>query len=202
MDPGAPEGDGVVAAGELDGEEEPLGDPGRSLVVGVALEVGLPGPAPHPSVYRTIGWHRMQEVGTVSSKMAAGTEGPKILGTDQSTPPSPRLTARTVVGPTTTAVPFETTGADNPRLPEEPPGSSGKVVAGSIAYGAAGPAATAPVWAGPPWYCVHPVATICPAEGPASAAELTATRTSTPPARADARRTPEMDAGRVKAASF
>ena len=55
VDPGVPEGGGVVATGEPDGEEEPLGDPGRALVVGVALEAGLPGPAPHPSVYRTIG---------------------------------------------------------------------------------------------------------------------------------------------------
>src|SRR5437870_11247380 len=42
-DPAAAVGDGAA-----EGDAEPLA--GRTLVVGVALEVGFPGPFPHPSV--------------------------------------------------------------------------------------------------------------------------------------------------------
>ena len=49
-------GDDVGAAAEADEESELLAW-GRTLVVGVALAVGLPGPVPQPSVYTTTGWH-------------------------------------------------------------------------------------------------------------------------------------------------
>lgn len=54
------EGGDVGDTSEADEEGEPLAVPGRTLVVGVALEVGFPGPDPQPSVYTTMGWHLAQ----------------------------------------------------------------------------------------------------------------------------------------------
>jgi hypothetical protein len=134
--------------------------------------------------------------------IAAGTLGPNTLGSDQVTPPSPRLTARSDVGPTTTAVLPDIAGAERPRLSDDPPGRSEKGAVCSTEYGAAGPDATAPGCVVPPWYWVHVAPATCPDAAPAITARPTTPRASTLPARADARRNAEIDLGWVKAATF